>query len=380
MFREGFLTPGAHLRSRGGCSRADGVAPAVSVPSQPPVTVFGRAPHDYVALRKVLRVSATVVPLFVLAALLLPSLPPLGWLAVIPVGALIAKVVAGGRAYSGGVYVNLILPLYYASVLLLPLLPLPSWGARLAALGAAVALGAVRMGIMTVCLHRYAAHAAFRCHWIPNLALGVLSCFANQSGPLWWASKHRCHHKFCDGPMDPHSPNARTQEEAFSFFTEARHEPIDERFAPRHCDTPGMRIIDAFSSVPLLLESCLAYSFFGVVGLWVSYLSAWMCQAATLWFNVVSHASPPVSSAVEGCRASDYFGWTLPGPMFLPLQLLVAGIFPFIGERAHKHHHDNPGLARRPGLDMPYFFFVRPLELLGLVRDCRIERKTLAAA
>eukprot|EP00411_Alexandrium_monilatum_P074725 CAMPEP_0175557678 /NCGR_PEP_ID=MMETSP0096-20121207/35499_1 /TAXON_ID=311494 /ORGANISM="Alexandrium monilatum, Strain CCMP3105" /LENGTH=285 /DNA_ID=CAMNT_0016860835 /DNA_START=1 /DNA_END=855 /DNA_ORIENTATION=- len=188
----------------------------------------------------------------------------MAWLLLLPAGALLAEAIARGRTYSKNFYVFVILPLYYFSVLLLPLLPLSSWGMRAAALAAAIGLGAVRMGIMTVVLHRYAAHAAFRCNWVTNLALGLLGCFANQGGPLWWASKHRCHHKFCDGPFDPHSPNQRSPEEAFSFFTEAQHEPIDERFAPRHCDTPGMRIIDAFSSVPLLVEHYLAFHVFGV--------------------------------------------------------------------------------------------------------------------
>lgn len=344
----------------------------------PPAPAFGsRQPHELVKLRKALRLAATVLPLLTLAALLLPKLPPLVALAaLLPAGALLAEAVARGRAYSKNVYVFVILPLYYSSVLLLPLLPLPSWGACMAALAAACGLGAVRMGIMTVCLHRYAAHAAFRCGRIANLGLGLLGTLANQGGPIWWASKHRCHHEFCDGPLDPHSPNQRSPETAFSFFTEPQHEAIDERFAPRHCDTPGMRLIDAFSSVPLLVEHYLAYQFFGVVGLWMAYVSAWMCQSATLWFNVVAHMSTEGRGAVvEGCRASDAFGWRLPSPMFLPLQLLVVSIFPYIGEKTHKHHHDNPGLARRPGLDLPFFLFIRPLELLGVVREFRIERK-----
>jgi len=59
---------------------------------------------------------------------------------------------------------------------------------------------------MSVCLHRYAAHAAFKTHWATSLALGWLGCMAGQGGPIWWASKHRCHHKHCETPRDPHSP------------------------------------------------------------------------------------------------------------------------------------------------------------------------------
>ena len=34
-----------------------------------------------------------------------------------------------------------------------------------------------------------------------------------------------------------------------------------------------------------------------------------------------------------------------------------------IGEAAHDHHHVHPALAHRPGgVDLPYYFFIRPLE------------------
>lgn len=375
--------PGYLARSKPGVALADGAAaaPAVQRPSVR-VEIFGRAPHDFVHLRKALRISANILPVLILLGILLvPLLPKWSLLALIPAGGLLAESVASGRTYCKNMYTFLILPLFYVSALLLPLLPLPSWGARGAVLGAALGCAALRMAIMTVCLHRYAAHAAFRCNAVTNLGLGLLGCLGNQGGPLWWASKHRCHHKFCDGPLDPHSPVVRTPAEAFSFFTEARHEPIDEKFAPRHCDSPGMRIIDAFSSVPVILDHCLAYCFFGVTGLWVAHVSAWMCQAGTLWFNVISHSSPPRSeAAVEGCRAADYFSWRVPSPIFLPLQLLVAAIFPFIGEKAHRHHHDHPGLARRPGPDVPYFLLVWPMEKLGLLRNVVTRTKEAVTA
>ena len=48
---------------------------------------------------------------------------------------------------------------------------------------------------MSVCMHRYASHAAFKCGRYMNIGLCILGCAANQGGPLWWASQHRCHHK-----------------------------------------------------------------------------------------------------------------------------------------------------------------------------------------
>lgn len=360
---------GTNAAESRGCSLAD-LPQELTSPAES--TIFGSRPHDFTKLRRMLRVGVSVFPGI---ALVVRLLPPVAAVALLPVAAaLIVESVARGRSYSTNGYVRIVLPMYYSSLFLWPLLPLSSWTLKLAVFASACALGAARMALMTVVFHRYAAHAAFRCNFLTNLVLGTVGCLANQGGPLWWASKHRCHHRFADGPRDPHSPHDSSPEKAFTFFSQPQHEPIDEEFVPSHCDSRGMRIIDAFSSLPLVVETCLAYYTFGLPGLWISYTSAWMSQAATLWFNVIAHASP--SSEDGKSRASNYFGWDVPSPIFWPLQLLVVGIFPFIGEKAHRHHHDNPGLARRPGLDLPYFFLVWPLEKLGLAHTFRVSVKS----
>ena len=63
-----------------------------------------------------------------------------------------------------------------------------------------------KVGLMSVCLHRYAAHGAFKCGPVTNACLCFFGCLSNQGGPIWWGSKHRCHHSRCDKEDDPHSP------------------------------------------------------------------------------------------------------------------------------------------------------------------------------
>ena len=58
---------------------------------------------------------------------------------------------------------------------------------------------------MSLALHRYFSHAAFRTSRWMQFFLGILGSMALQGGVLWWASKHRRHHKHCDEPEDPHS-------------------------------------------------------------------------------------------------------------------------------------------------------------------------------
>lgn len=221
---------------------------------------------------------------------------------------------------------------------------------------------------MSVCLHRYFAHAAFRCHWAVNIALGWLSCLANQGGPLWWASQHRCHHKFCDQARDPHSALLAGSEGAFCFFD--HHKDMNEEFVPAYCDTLCLRIIDTFAFVPGLVELMLAYTYLGPAGLYVSYTSAWMSQCITLWFNVAQH--PPTMEPT--CKASDSVGEGLVAPnvMFGLLNRLL-WVPKLVGEEKHHHHHEYPRCGHRPGLDLPYWLFVKPLEMSGLIWQIRGE-------
>lgn len=157
--------------------------------------------------------SIVVPPLLLLVSLTRSPVMTALWLGCLSVLSAISV-----RTCPKHLFVRVIIPLYFMSstfVLLLPLSPF----LKALTVAAAIALTIARVGIcMSVCLHRYAAHAAFHCGPHTSVLLGVLGCLANQGGPLWWASQHRCHHKFSDQPRDPHSPAQHGLLEAFCFF------------------------------------------------------------------------------------------------------------------------------------------------------------------
>jgi hypothetical protein len=229
---------------------------------------------------------------------------------------------------------------------------------------------------MSVCLHRYAAHNAFKCGPITAFFINALGCCAIQGGPLWWASQHRCHHRHCDVPGDPHSPMLSGIEKAFAFFE--IHEGIVERFVPRHMESPLNRILDTWSWVVILIELAVAHHFFGLEGLFISYTSGWLCQSTTLWFNIVNHPPSIVAQNKNGddiaCKATDgKLGG--PGAYYLPYWILdfVHPVYAlFVMEMEHKHHHDNAMLAKRSWYDPAYWLFVKPLEVVGLVWDVQV--------
>ncbi len=245
----------------------------------------------------------------------------------------------------------------------------------------AVALAICKVNIcMSVCLHRYAAHSAFKCGYKTNVALSLLGCLANQGGPIWWASQHRCHHKHCDVKRDPHSPILDGTELAFSFFE--AHDEVEEEFVPNHLDEGSvlMRVIDTWSWVVVFCELCLSYVLLGLDGLFISYTSGWICQTITLWFNVVNHPPDagqkedsdvnggaakkiPICKATDGkdTRLDDYY---IP---FMVLDALVPLFAFFVKEAEHEHHHNHARLAKRSKFDVAYWGFVWPLEQLGLI-------------
>jgi fatty-acid desaturase len=185
---------------------------------------------------------------------------------------------------------------------------------------------------------------------------------ANQGGPIWWASQHRAHHKYCDGEQDPHSAHQDGVEAAFSFFQV--HNTVWEEFAPTHCDSFWLRLVDTWSFVAVTAEMSLAYYLFGPVGLFISFTSAWLCQSGTLWFNVANHPE----DIDKPCKAADYrMKPPVNYPAFLLLDLLYPLFATVVGESNHEHHHIHFALAKRGPYDLAYYTFVWPLEKLGVV-------------
>src|SRR5262245_61641107 len=68
----------------------------------------------------------------------------------------------------------------------------------------------VRMFGITAGYHRYFSHRTYRTSRPFQFVLAVLGCSAMQKGPLWWAARHRDHHRHSDTPRDPHSPVLNT--------------------------------------------------------------------------------------------------------------------------------------------------------------------------
>ncbi len=67
----------------------------------------------------------------------------------------------------------------------------------------------VRMFAVTAGYHRYFSHRSFRTSRVGQFILAFVAQSSAQRGILWWAAKHRHHHKHSDSELDVHSPKHR---------------------------------------------------------------------------------------------------------------------------------------------------------------------------
>lgn len=222
---------------------------------------------------------------------------------------------------------------------------------------------ALTSGPMSFCLHRYFSHNAFQANRVVGFFLAVAACLAYQYGPVWWSSKHRRHHRYCDQPKDPHSWGQTSLWYAWSGWTLSKGEQhIDTEYVSPHLKTesgkirPELLLVDRFWWLPTLLmhlwlHFAMGISFNALV--WRYSIPTCLCPAATLWFNCQFH--PPTNTAAgKICKAVDVV-WD-------PLCNLH-------GEAHHNDHHEHPSKAHRPGIDACYYMFVLPLMSFGLIQE-----------
>ena len=66
---------------------------------------------------------------------------------------------------------------------------------------------AIQMFGITIGFHRYLAHKSFKTSRFFEGVLMITGSMALEGPLLFWVTTHRRHHRFADGPGDPHSPN-----------------------------------------------------------------------------------------------------------------------------------------------------------------------------
>ena len=210
---------------------------------------------------------------------------------------------------------------------------------------------------MSVCLHRYCAHRAFKTSR-PVQALIVLGgCFAYQGNPIWWASKHLRHHKYCDLVQDPHSWK---QTNFFYAWVGWTMNPAEMRVDDQHVNHLNgyleLRVIGSLWWVWPLLVAFAIRVYFGAAQMVVHATTPmFLARMITLLFNVEYHPPHRQSRFDAACVALD-------------IPRILGNC---VGESCHADHHAHPTRARRPSggfpyADVPFWTVIKPLLATGL--------------
>lgn len=212
---------------------------------------------------------------------------------------------------------------------------------------------------ITAGYHRYFAHRAYKTSRVFQFILGFIAQSSLQSGLIWWASKHRDHHKFVDTPKDSHSP----REYGFWFshlgwiFNDRAATPNLEN-VPDITRYPELVWLDRYHWVPGTLLGFSLWAWGGwsmlVVGFCLSTVITWH---STFFINSLAHVYGS-QRYLTGDDSRNNF-W---------LALLT------LGEGWHNNHHYYMSSVRQGffwyEIDITYYL-LKMLSWFGIVWDLK---------
>jgi stearoyl-CoA desaturase (Delta-9 desaturase) len=225
----------------------------------------------------------------------------------------------------------------------------------------------------TLGLHRYFTHRSFKASKAARIFLGVGACLNMQGRIVRWVADHRRHHRFEDGPGDPHSPlwtdrgrrlpriGGLLHAHFFWMFNNSSTDP--NIFCPDLLDDPLIQHFEKFYYFYVALSIFLPM----VVGIAGGAVEAIRCLlwAGCVRVLLVQHATFSVNSIGHSFGRQDFKGKDS------SRNLWIFSIF-LLGDGYHNNHHAFPGsaqIALLPGQFDPGYAFLRGLERSGLVSN-----------
>ena len=154
-----------------------------------------------------------------------------------------------------------------------------------------LALYVVRMFGVTAGYHRYFSHRSFKTSRAFQFMLAFLAQSSAQRGILWWAAKHRHHHRHSDTELDVHSPRMH------GFF----YSHVGWIFTPQHRETdsdalpdltkyPELVWLDRHPYLPATAFAVACFLMGGWPGLVVGFFwSTVLLYHGTFFINSLAH-------------------------------------------------------------------------------------------
>ncbi len=232
-------------------------------------------------------------------------------------------------------------------------------GVGASALALAAALYLIRMFAITAGYHRLFSHRSYRTSRPFQFLLAFLAESSSQSGVIWWAAKHRAHHRSSDTPEDVHSP----AQHGFWFahlgwiFKHPEQDP-DLSLVPDLMRFPELVWLDRHKFAPPLLLGLFCL----LVGGWQGVVVGFCWSTVATW-----HATFAINSLAHVHGSQRYVtGDDSRNSFWLALVTL--------GEGWHNNHHWFQGSTRQGfhwwEVDATYYL-LRLLSWVGLVWDLK---------
>jgi stearoyl-CoA desaturase (delta-9 desaturase) len=148
-----------------------------------------------------------------------------------------------------------------------------------------------RMFVVTAGYHRYFSHRSFKTSRVFQFILGFLAQTSAQRGVLWWAAKHRHHHKHSDTELDVHSPSHKGfwYSHVGWIFT-LRHDAADFSTISDLTKYPELRWLERNKYTPAAILAVVCYLWMGWVGLVVGFFwSTVLLYHGSFMINSLAH-------------------------------------------------------------------------------------------
>ncbi len=220
------------------------------------------------------------------------------------------------------------------------------------------ALFSVRGLFVTAGYHRYFSHRSYRLNRFWQAVFAFQAQASAQKGVLWWAAKHRQHHRYADTPLDVHSPRQGLLWSHVGWILSDKHKPTDLGIIKDFARYPELRWLNRHDRVAPIAYGVAAF----LIGGWPGLVVGFFWSTVLLW-----HTTFLVNSGahVFGRRRYD-----TPDTSRNSLLIAVATF----GEGWHNNHHRYQASARQGffwwELDVTWYF-LKALSWVGIVRDLK---------
>ncbi|ACI99133.1 acyl-CoA desaturase [Rhodospirillum centenum] len=233
------------------------------------------------------------------------------------------------------------------------------------ALAICAVLYIVRIFAIGAGYHRYFSHRAFKTSRWFQFVLALLAQSTTQKGVLWWAAKHRHHHRWSDTEFDVHSPRQVGFWRAHvGWIFTPRHEDTDLSVVADLARYPELVWLNRWANAPAVALAVLCFLLGGWSGLVVGFFwSTVLLYHATFCINSLAHVHGRRRYVTGDDSRNNWF-----------LAILT------MGEGWHNNHHAYQSAARQ-GFRWweydPTYYILKVLSWAGIVWDLHQPPKSV---